>query len=319
MASMFEKRRRPSGGRLSAGLAGFAAGVGLMYLLDPRRGAARRSQAVQRAGRVLREVEGTVEAGARDLQHRARGLAHEAAARVEREHAPDEVVVERVRAKLGRLAAHPGAIRVVCHEGKVELSGPIFSAEHGQVIRGVRLVRGVVGVEDRLEPHETAEAVPALQGAGPRPGPLPDPFQRHWAPRTRLLAGAAGTFLVGRALFGSGFARIPAGIAGAALLGKAFGDSQAVPREARRAARAASEVVTRERERRGEREEHAGAWHGGAEPAEGRPAPRGGGDRGGGWSAASEVGGAEVGTGPGADYVAPAAGAPVREGDRGAV
>ncbi|HEY6002018.1 MAG TPA: BON domain-containing protein [Anaeromyxobacter sp.] len=221
-----------------------------------------------------------MEAGARDLRHRARGLAHEAAARVERDLASDDVIVERVRAKLGRLSAHPSAIRVASRGGRVELSGPIFSAERSQVLRGVRIVRGVRSVEDHLEPHEDATGVPALQGAGPMPGPRPDPLQRHWAPGTRLLAGVAGALLIGRALFGKGLGRIPAGVAGAALLGKVMGDSQAVPREARRMARAASDVAHRERERRSAGEAHAGAWHpegetegmgeGGGEP--GKPA-----------------------------------------------
>jgi osmotically-inducible protein OsmY len=261
MAWRFSRGRRRRGGGLASSIAGFAAGAGLIYLLDPRRGAGRRSQVAQRAGRVLREVEQTVEAGARELRHRARGLAHEAAARVERDLASDDVIVERVRAKLGRLSAHPSAIRVVSHGGRVELSGPIFSAERSQVLRGVRIVRGVRGVEDRLEPHDDAAGVPALQGAGPMPAPRPAPLQRHWAPRTRLLAGVAGTFLVCRALFGKGLGRIPAGVAGAALLGKVMGGAQAVPREARRTARAASDAANRERERRSAGEAHAGAWH----------------------------------------------------------
>jgi hypothetical protein len=319
MASMFTRGRRRNGARLTGSIAGLAAGAGLMYLLDPRRGAGRRSQVAQRAGRALREMEQTVEAGARDLGHRARGIAHEAAARVERDLAPDEVIVERVRAKLGRLAAHPSAVRVVSHGGHVELSGPIFSAEHGQILRGVRIVRGVRGLDDRLEPHETAEGVPALQGAGPRPGPRPDPLQRHWAPRTRLLAGAAGALLVGRALLGKGLGRIPAGIAGAALLGKVMGDSQAVPREARRMARAASDVANRERERKSAGEAHAGAWHPEPEQAGAmRPGAAGSGG-GAGWGAGSEVGGAEVGSRSGPGTVGREPGAPVSEGDLGAV
>jgi len=257
----FGRRRRSRGAGLGSALTGLAAGVGLMYFLDPRRGPGRRSQLAQRAGRVLRDVEGTVEAGARDLEHRARRLAHEARTRVERDHAPDEVIVERVRAKLGRVASHPGAIEVTVRAGHVTLAGPVFSAEHAQVFRGVRLVRGVRSVDDRLDPHETSEGVAALQGAGPRPGPRPEPLQRSWAPGTKLIAGAAGTLLLGRALFGDGLMRIPAGIAGAALLGKLMGESGAVTREARRAARAASEATNRDRERRGAREGHRGAWH----------------------------------------------------------
>ncbi len=243
------RRRRRGGGRLAGGLAGVAAGAGLMYFLDPRRGAARRAQVTQRAGRAAREVERGVEAGARDLEHRARGLAHEVKARVSRERPPDEVVAERVRAKLGRLAARPGAIEVGVLGGTVELSGPVFAAEHVRVIRGVRTVRGVICVEDRLEPHETAEGVHALQGAGPSAGPRPEPLQHRWAPGTKLIAAAVGSALVGRALFG-GLLGILAGVAGAALLAQMLARSGAARGDARRAAKAARDLV---------RGEHGGA------------------------------------------------------------
>lgn len=285
MKSVFSGKRRSSrrrgGGRLPGAVAGIAAGAGLVYLLDPRRGGDRRSQMVQRAGRVLREVEGTIEAGARDLQHRARGLAHEAVARMERDAASDDVVCERVRAKLGRLAAHPGAITVAVRDGCVELSGPLFSAEHGQVLRGIRLVRGVRSVEDHLEAHHTAEGVPALQGAGPRRGPRPDPLQRHWAPRTRLLAGAAGILLVARALFGSGLGRIPAGIVGAALLGRVAGSSGPIPRQRRTGPGASAHGSRERREAAGARgprrpESSAGSVDGSGAGAAGSAAEPGG-------------------------------------------
>lgn len=344
MTAFLWNRRRRRGGRLVGSLAGVAAGAGLMYLLDPRRGTARRSDVAQRAGRIWREVEGTVGAGARDLRHRASGVAHEARARISGERPGDEVIVERVRAKLGRLTAHPGAVRVISHDGHVELSGPVFEAEHAQVLRGIRLVRGVRSVEDRLEPHTNAEGVPALQGAGPRAGPRPEPLQDSWSPGMKLLAGGAGALLVGRALFGTGVARIPAGIAGAALLGKLFGESEPARREVRRVAREVSGLANRERERSREGEGHRGAWH--PEPevrrvdpseiergvASGRPEPtfpsrvdRGGARGGGGWKAAGEDEGAagqgtsEVAGGPGAGWVAPSPGGGVHERDLGSV
>ncbi len=255
------RRRRRGAGHLANALAGIGAGAGLMYFLDPGRGARRRADVAQRAGRVLHDVEATVEAGARDLRHRASGLAHEARARVTEEPALDEVLAERVRAKLGRLTSHARALEVAVQSGRVTLSGPVFAAEHGRVIRGVRLVRGVRAVEDRLEPHESAEGVSALQGGGPSPGPRPEPLQRTWAPGTRLLAGSLGAFLAARALVGRGGGRIPAGIAGAALLGKVMGGSGAVRREAGRVARDLGAAASRETERRAEREAHRGAWH----------------------------------------------------------
>jgi hypothetical protein len=253
-------RRPRRDGHLANAVAGIAAGAGLMYFLDPGRGARRRADVAQRAGRALHDVEATVEAGARDLRHRAAGLAHEAKARVAHEAASDEVLAERVRAKLGRVTAHPRAVRVEVKDGRVSLAGPVLAAEHGRVVRSVRLVRGVRGVEDRLQPHASAEGVTALQGGGPAPGPRPELLQGRWAPGTRLLAGAAGAFLALRALFGRGVGRIPAGVAGAALLGRSMGDSTAGA-GLRRAAREAGAAARRAGERRGDEEAHRGAWH----------------------------------------------------------
>ncbi len=341
------RRRRRGAGYLANGVAGLAAGAGLMYFLDPGRGARRRADAAQRAGRVLHDVETTVEAGARDLRHRASGLAHEARARVSQDEAYDDVIAERVRAKLGRLTAHARAVEVAVTAGRVTLSGPVFAAEHGRVVRGTRLVRGVKGVEDRLTPHDSAERVPALQGGGPSPGPRPELLQKSWSPATRLLAGAAGAFLAMRALFGKGLARIPAGIAGAALLGKVMGDSPGVPRDVRRVARRASAAASRATEGRREGEAHRGAWHPEPEvrevksPAELEPgvasaspeptfpsrvSRRGRGrrsQRGEGWNASAGAEGSAPAPGTQevearGDYLSPPEGAGVREGDLGA-
>jgi hypothetical protein len=256
------RRRRPrrGAGHLANAFAGIAAGAGLMYFLDPGRGARRRAEVARRAGRVLHDVEATVEAGARDLQHRAAGLAHEARARVGEDAVSDDVLAERVRAKLGRVTSHARAVRVEAHDGRVTLSGPVFAAERGRVVRTVRLVRGVRSVEDRLDARESAEGAPALRGGDPAPGARPESLPWRWAPGTRLLAGSAGAVLAARALLARGAGRIPAGIAGAALLGKVMGDTGPVRRE-RRVARDASLAATRETERRTEGEAHRGAWH----------------------------------------------------------
>jgi osmotically-inducible protein OsmY len=343
-----KRRRTHASVRVAGGVAGIATGVGLMYLLDPRGGPRRRSQIAQRAERVLHEVEGSIGAGARDLSHRARGLAHEAKVRVEGEEVSDDVLAERVRAKLGRLTAHPRAIEVAVRDGRVELSGPVFRAEHDQVVRGVRWVRGVRRVEDRLQPREGAD-VRALQGAGPLTSARVAPLSAGaFGPGARLLAGAAGAVLAARALLGSGATGILAGVAGAAILGKTIGDYGPARRGARRVARETGARAHREGEERAEREEHRGAWHPGPEvrevksPAElepgvasASPTPtfpsrvdRGERDRSNrgkpGWKGAAEDEAPPAGTGsedvsPRTGYVAPPAGSEVREADLGSV
>ncbi|HEX9052579.1 MAG TPA: BON domain-containing protein, partial [Anaeromyxobacter sp.] len=160
------RRRRGKVG-IGGALAGLAAGAGLVYFLDPGRGPDRRSRAIARTRRAAHGAERTAEARARDLGHRAKGAAHEARARVARERVPDEILAERVRARLGHLIAHPRAVEVAAREGEVELTGPVFRVERARLLRGVRAVPGVRAVHDRLRPHGRAEGVPELQGRGP--------------------------------------------------------------------------------------------------------------------------------------------------------
>lgn len=217
MAIAVFRRRRATGAWVMGGVGVVAAGAALAWLVDPRR----RSRLGRQAQHALHDAERFAAAGAHDLGQRARGLAHETRARLTPEHPPDDVLALRVRARLGHVTSHPRAIRVTARDGHVELAGPVFRAEHDQVVHGVRGVRGVRSVEDRLDPHDVADVTP-LEGAGPRRLPRASLLPAR-SPGYRLVAGAAGAFLVGRALLGGG-ARIPAGLAGATLLGKVLGD-----------------------------------------------------------------------------------------------
>jgi hypothetical protein len=125
------------------------------------------------------------------------GVAARALARLIDEPVPsDEVLAERVRARLGRLVSHPGAIDVVARSGTVTLSGPLFQAEVMQVLNGIGSVAGVIAIENRLEPHEDAAHVPALQGPGPHTDPAAPQQWLRWTPTARLIAGIAGLALI---------------------------------------------------------------------------------------------------------------------------
>jgi uncharacterized membrane protein len=107
----------------------------------------------------------------------------------------DEVLVARVRAKLGRLVSHPHAVGALASEGIVRLRGPILTKEAGRLVHAVRRIRGVRDVVDQLECHDTAEHVPSLQGGHVPAGDRIDVLQEHWAPATRVAVGAAGVML----------------------------------------------------------------------------------------------------------------------------
>jgi osmotically-inducible protein OsmY len=156
------RRHRPRPLDLPALALAVLAGAALALLLDPRRGAARRARIGQKAAAALRR--GRVEAGrkARDLAQRARGRRYEIDHA--RETVADDVLVERVRAQLGKRARHAAALRVEASSGTVTLAGPIPRHEVDGLIEIVTRVRGVKAIEDRLEVHDGPGDVPELQG-----------------------------------------------------------------------------------------------------------------------------------------------------------
>lgn len=181
-----------------AGCGAAALGAGLMYILDPDRGGRRRAMLRDQARHFAAEARGTLGKRARDIGHRARGLAAEAGARFRREEVSDEVLAERVRSKMGRVVSEPGDIEAAACEGRVTLRGVVYAHEADRLLRCVAKVRGVRGVEDQLKlKRRHGEAAPA----GQEHGPVNDvrPAEGLLAPR-RLLATVAGS---GLALYGA--------------------------------------------------------------------------------------------------------------------
>lgn len=216
------------GGGLLGSLGGIALGAALMYLLDARRGGARRAALRQQAAHAMRGAERLAGTGARDLSHRGRGLLAEVGAAFRRDPADDEVVAERVRARLGRLTPHAHAIRVAVRRGEVELRGPVLmGAEAHAVVEGVARVRGVRGVADRMERHAEGDAVPALQGGGERAAA--GAARARWTPGPRLAAATAGAYLLARGVAGGGLLALPLAIVGVALLARAAANAPVAP------------------------------------------------------------------------------------------
>ncbi len=143
-------------------------GAGLMYLLDPDRGRRRRAMLRDQMVHLVNRTPDAAETAVRDLYHRAQGLAAEAGSRL-RSDTADEVVVEaRVRAELGRLVSHPGAIQVAAQDGRVTLGGPVLAHEVDPLLKGVQSVPGVQAVVNSLEVHEAPGTFRACRGRGGR-------------------------------------------------------------------------------------------------------------------------------------------------------
>lgn len=174
-------------------LTGLSLGAGLMYLLDPDRGRARRARVrdrVAHATTVARRAAGTAQ---RDVANRAAGAAARVRHAFQGDAVDDTVLLERVRARMGRRVSHPHAIDVDAADGIVVLRGPILRSEVEGLLDAVRHVRGVRDVISDLDVHESPHNVPALQGGrmvAPRGAP-------GWRPTTRLVTGTTGAALAG--------------------------------------------------------------------------------------------------------------------------
>lgn len=183
--------------KLLVGLAAAGAGAAAMFIADPSEGARRRARLREAAAHANHVATATAAMTSRDVQHRLSGLAARLLARVVEETDPiDDVLVERVRARLGRLVSHPGAIHVSANNGVVTLEGPIFEAEVERVMKGVVAVHGVTAIDNRLEAHTLATHATGLQGPGPLKMAGPMSKWSRWTPTERLAAFVTGAALV---------------------------------------------------------------------------------------------------------------------------
>lgn len=175
--------------------AGLGLGTGLMFLLDPDRGRRRRALLRDKCVSAAKKTGEGFEVTARDLRNRTQGIVTDLQSRFSSEPVDDAVLVDRVRAKLGRVVSHPGAIQVTAHSGNVTLSGPVLTAEVPELLMCVNRIHGVNEVTNNLELHDVAGNHPALQGGRERQGDRFEFFQENWSPAARFVAGAAGASL----------------------------------------------------------------------------------------------------------------------------
>jgi hypothetical protein len=84
-------------------IAGMVVGAGAMYLLDPDRGARRRSLLRDQGVHAGHKLGDGLAATARDARNRTIGAAAGLRSRFRRDEADDEVLHERIRSTIGRV------------------------------------------------------------------------------------------------------------------------------------------------------------------------------------------------------------------------
>ncbi len=208
-------------GRVLTTIGNVGLGAGLMYLLDPRLGSRRRALLRDKLASLANHTTDAIDTISCDLGHRLHGWAARAREQLYPAPTTDEVLVERVRAHIGRDISHPGAIFVTAENGTVTLGGPILASEVDRLLDQVRTVPGVRDVVNRLEVHDQPGDVPGLQGYAHREARF-ELLQTNWSPTARFFVGAAGA---GLAIYGArrgGLAGGLTGLVGLGLFGRAL-------------------------------------------------------------------------------------------------
>ena len=215
---MFRSQKTPS--TLSL-LGAIGIGAALMYYYDPQSGRRRRALLRDQIDHTTRKLQEGQRVVMRDATNRANGYLAQAHRLVKRANADDVVIVERVRAALGREVSHPHAIEVQCDGGKVTLGGAILAHEVDNLLCCVKGVRGVKDVEHNLSVHEEPGNIPALQGGVAREGYRSEFLQTNWSPSARTAAGGFGALLAVFGFMRGGLRGLALGALGSGLLARA--------------------------------------------------------------------------------------------------
>ncbi|HUF11099.1 MAG TPA: SRPBCC family protein [Rhodothermales bacterium] len=202
---------------------GAIVGALVMYFLDPSRGARRRGLLRNQVDHLRRKGVDFAGAAAKDARNRTVGLiARIRSSRVHEGAIFDDILVERIRSRMGRVVSHPRAIEITSDGGAVTLRGDILKREARDLIHAVESIRGVETVVNHLEIYDTAAGVPRLQPDGGEPGDRQNVFQENWAPATRAAAGIAGGVLLTTGLRRGGALGVGSSVLGIGLIARSI-------------------------------------------------------------------------------------------------
>lgn len=198
-------------------LRGFGLGAGVMYFADPDRGRRRRALVRDQFRHTSHTIADNLDAMTTDFSNRAAGLAAEAKAMLSCGAAPDDLIIARVRSRLGHLVSRPRDVQVTALFGRVTLQGTASPGEIAGLLAATALIPGVTSVENRLQSLSaagdgiTTPAYGATAPAGTHPA-------IQWTPADRLLVSAAGSAVMLSGLRRRGMLGAVMSTAGAGML-----------------------------------------------------------------------------------------------------
>ena len=165
---------------LGTGL-GAGLGAGLMFMGDPISGRRRRALVRDQLIHWRHLLEAAVGRGVRDLEHRTAGTLAELGSGWRAKPVSNHLLVERVRARVGRHVHHARELSVTADAGCVTLHGKVAPFERDRVLAAVRKVPGVREVRDVLQLAHEDETPPPERT-----------LRERMTPASRLVAGALG-------------------------------------------------------------------------------------------------------------------------------
>jgi len=161
------KSRGTALGSNFAFLAGIGLGAGLMALLDPGRGALRRSYLRDKAIRGLRVAGREGAKHLKRLKNELAGSLAEGKAKLLERYVPDEILFERVRAQLGHVVKHFGLLEINARQGHITVWGPVLRGERGKIIDRLQETRGVRNFYVQLDEHDNLDHLTGVFGQQP--------------------------------------------------------------------------------------------------------------------------------------------------------
>lgn len=174
-----------------------ATAAALVYFFDPDSGPRRRLRAREKTRHQAHSLFNFLDVAQRDVKNRVQGVGAEARYRFFGQRVKDDVLEQRVAAKVGRYVSHPRAIAIAADDGVITLSGVVLKQEVPRLLNAVRGIPGVHSIRNLLDEYDKPGNVPELQGGRERKGHLPELLQENWSPTLRLLAFlGAGVFFV---------------------------------------------------------------------------------------------------------------------------
>jgi uncharacterized membrane protein len=200
-----------------------ALGAAAMYYFDPARGRHRRALVRDQLVHAGHKADHGVSVVARDSRNRVIGVGAGLRSLFDRGQPDDAVLVERVRAHLGRVVTHPHSVKVEANNGVITLSGPILEDEVPLLIDCTLGIPGVRDLQNRLDVHAEPGDLPGLQGTPrQRPGHHSAFMQENWSPTARAAGGLGGAFAAVYGLSDRSFGGALVGAAGLLLLTRAL-------------------------------------------------------------------------------------------------